>query len=273
MRHSILSLVCLVLLVSCSTGSGHANFELKQIPGTTVFESEEDWASTVIDGRFRLLNNVWNKQATSGRYRQKIFVNDDNGKKIFGWTWKWRDSIGPAAAPEIQTGFSPWNGEAGPDSGFPFLAGSKKLVVDYDISLTASGSYNLAFEFWAVSAVPPSKETITHEVMIWIASENLASAGVEVGKMAVDGHTFGVNMRKNHGDASGMYGNNKWTYVSLIAEKPILHGPLDIGQIIARLIEQGHLTTNLYIANLELADEVQRGSGTTIVSNYAVHVD
>jgi hypothetical protein len=169
--------------------------------------------------------------------------------------------------------FSPWNGEAAPDSGFPFLAGSKKLVVDYDISLAASGSYNLAFEFWAVSAVPPSKDTITHEVMIWIASENLASAGVEVGKMTVDGHAFGINMRKNHGDASGDYGNNKWTYISLIAEKPILHGPLDIGQIIARLIEQGHLTPKLYIANLELADEVQRGSGTTIVSDYAVHVE
>jgi hypothetical protein len=272
-RQSLFFTCGVVLWASCSTGGSRANFELKQIPGTTVFESEEDWASTVIDGRFRLLNNVWNKRATSGRYRQKIFVNDDNGKKIFGWTWKWRDSTGPAAAPEVQVGFSPWNGEAAPDSGFPFLAGSKKLVVDYDISLAASGSYNLAFEFWAVSAVPPSKDTITHEVMIWIASENLASAGVEVGKMTVDGHAFGINMRKNHGDASGEHGNNKWTYLSLIAEKPILHGPLDIGQIIARLIEQGHLTSKLYIANLELADEVQRGSGTTIVSDYAVHVE
>lgn len=273
MRRSFIFIAFLVFSTSCSTGSGHANFELKQIPGTTVFESEEDWASTLIDGRFRLLNNVWNKRATSGRYRQKIFVNDDNGKKIFGWAWKWRDSTGPAAAPEVQIGFSPWNGEAAPDSGFPFLAGSKKLVVDYDISLAASGSYNLAFEFWVVSAVPPSKDTITHEVMIWIASENLASAGVEVGTMTVDGHTFGINTRKNHGDASGMYGNNKWTYMSLIAERPILHGPLDIGHIIARLIQEGHLTAKLFVANLELADEIQRGSGTTIVSNYAVHVE
>jgi hypothetical protein len=272
MRRSLLFNCILVFLTSCSTGGSHADFDLKQIPGTTVFESEQDWASTIINGRFRLVNNVWNKRATSGRYRQKIFVNDDNGKPVFGWVWKWRDSSGPAAAPEVQVGYSPWTGEAAPDSGFPFRAGSKKVVVDYDISLAASGSYNLTFEFWAVSALPPSKDTITHEVMIWIAGENMGPAGSEVGKMTVQGYNFSINMKKNHGDASGRY-SNTWTYLALIAEKPILRGPLDIGQIIADLVEEGYLTPNIYIANLELADEVQRGSGTTVVSNYTVHVD
>jgi hypothetical protein len=261
-----------LLLAACSTGGGRADFELKQIPGTTVFESERDFASTVVNGRFRVVNNTWNKGATTGRYRQKIFVNDDGGKTIFGWAWKWRDSTGVATYPEVQVGYSPWGGEAAPDSGFPFLAGTKQVTVDYDITLTAGGAYNLAFEFWVVSALPPRKETITHEVMIWIAGEGLGGAGSEVGKMNVQGHELAINLRKNHGDASGVHGNT-WTYLALIAAQPVLHGPLDVGQIIAELLKRGDLTPKHYIANLELGNEVQRGSGTTVIRNFAVHVE
>jgi hypothetical protein len=237
-----------------------------------VFASEQDFASTIVNGRYRLFNNTWNRGASSGRHRQKIFVNDDHGKPVFGWAWKWKDSSGVATYPEIQAGVSPWNGEVAPDSGFPFLAGSKKLVVDYDITLEASGSYNLAFEFWAVSGLPPGKDTMSHEVMIWIAGERLAAAGSEVGKLTVQGTTYGVNLRRNHGDASGENANT-WTIISLLAEKPVLHGPLDLGQIIDYLLKQGYLTDKHYIANLELGDEVQRGSGTTIVRNYNVRVE
>ena len=272
MRGNPITLASIVLLAACSTGGGRADFDLKQVPGSTVFESEKDFASTVVNGRYRLFNNVWNKGATTGRYRQKIFVNDDNGKTIFGWAWKWRDSSGVATYPEIQVGQSPWVGEAAPDSGFPFQLGTKKLIVSYDIALAATGSYNLAFEFWAVSAVPASKDTITHEIMIWIAGERLGAAGSEVGKTTIQGNTFAINLNKNHGDASGANANT-WTIISLLADKPILHGPLDISQIIDFLLKNGYLESRLFIANLELGDEVQRGSGTTVIRNYAVTVE
>jgi hypothetical protein len=257
------------LLVACSTGGGRADFDLKQVPGTPVFASEQDFAATVVNGRYRLFNNAWNKGATTGRYRQKIFVNDDNGKPVFGWAWKWKDSSGVATYPEILAGVSPWHGEVAANSGFPFAAGSKKLVVNYDITLEASGSYNLAFEFWAVAALPPSRDTISHEVMIWIAGERLGAAGSEVGKMTLAGNTFAIIQKKNHGDASGV-NQNTWTIITLIAEKPILHGPLDVGQIIDYLLKNGYLTEKHYIANLELGNEVQRGTGTTVVRNYSV---
>ena len=265
-------IVSVLLMAACSTGGGHADFDLKRVPGSNVFESEIDFDSTLVNGRFRLLNNVWNKGATTGHYRQKIFVNEDNGKTLFGWTWKWRDSSSVVSYPEVMVGQSPWNGEAAPDSGFPFQAGTKKLVVNYDIALEATGSYNLAFEFWAVSGLPASKDAITHEVMIWIAGERLGAAGNLVGKTTIDGNAFSIFQNKNHGDASGA-NQNTWTIVSLLADKPILHGPLDIGQIIGYLLRNGYLEPRLFIANLELGDEIQRGSGTTIVRNYAVKVE
>jgi hypothetical protein len=272
MRNLMLSACLVSVLAACSTGGGRADFDLTTVPGTPVYSSEKDYAMTVVGDRYRLVNNVWNKGATSGRYRQKIFVNDDNGKPVFGWVWKWRDSTGVATYPEVQMGVSPWNGEAAPDSGFPFKAGSKKLVANYDIDLQASGSYNLAFEFWTVSALPVSKETIAHEVMIWVAGETLGAAGSEVAKATIGGNTFSVNLKKGHGDASGA-NQNTWTIISLLADKPILHGPLDLGAIIDYLMENKLVDRKVWIANLELGDEVQRGSGMTVVRNFSVTVE
>jgi Glycosyl hydrolase family 12 len=270
--HTLQAFAIVLVAASCSTGGGHADFDLKQVPGSKVYESEEDFAMTVVDGRYRLFNNAWNKGASTGRHRQKIFVNDDNGKSIMGWAWKWKDSSGVASYPEIQVGKSPWNGEAAQDSGFPFQVGSKRLVANYDIGLDASGSYNLAFEFWALSALPVSKDTISHEVMMWIAGERLGAAGSEVDKVTLQGNTFSVNLDKNHGDASGG-SQNTWTILTLIAEKPILHGPLDFGPIVDYLVKKGHLSTRHYIANLELGNEIQRGAGTTVVRNYNVTLE
>jgi hypothetical protein len=264
--------IWMVLTASCSTGGGRADFDLKRVPGTPVFESEKDFDATVVNGRFRVLNNVWNKGVTTGRYRQKIFVNDDNGQAVFGWAWKWRDSSGVAAYPEVQVGQSPWNGEAAPDSGFPFQAGTKKLVVTYDVALEATGSYNLAFEFWAIARPPAGTDTITHEVMIWIAGERLGAAGNLVGKTTIDGNAFSIFQNKKHGDASGA-NPNTWAIVSLLADKPILHGPLDIGRIIDFLLKNGYLDSNGFIANLELGNEIQHGAGSTVIRNYAVNLD
>lgn len=273
MRHTLRCSALVLFAASCSTGGGRADFELHKVPGSNVFSSEQDFASTVVQGRYRVFNNTWNKGASTGRHRQMIFVNEDQGKPVFGWAWKWRESNGVATYPEVQAGTSPWNAEAGMDaSGFPFEIGTKKLIANYDVSLEASGSYNMAFEFWTVSGLPPSKDTITHEVMIWIAGERLGAAGDMVGKTSIDGHTFSVFLRKNHGDMSGA-NQNTWTIISLLADKPILHGPLDVGHIIDYLLKNGYLRAGLYVANFELGDEVERGSGTAIIRNYDVRVE
>jgi hypothetical protein len=59
----------------------------------------------------------------------------------------------------------------------------------------------------------------------------------------------------------------------LVADKPILHGPLDIGAIIDYLLQTRLLDGNVYVACLELGNEVASGSGKTEVRNYAVHLE
>lgn len=47
---------------------------------------------------------------------------------------------------------------------------------------------------------------------------------------------------------------------------------LAIGLALASF-KNGYLESRLFIANLELGDEIQRGSGTTLIRNYAVNVE
>jgi cellulose 1,4-beta-cellobiosidase len=252
--------------------SMRADFELSGIDGTLVFESEEDFAATVVEDRYRVFNNVWNKGGTTGPHRQKIFVKESQGKPVFGWAWKWWQGTGVLTYPEVQVGQSPWVEGIAPNSGFPFRVGSKKLVVDYDVSMHASGSYNLAFEFWTVSSPPVSKGGIAHEVMIWIDENRLGPAGSLIATADIAGHKFRIFMENGHGDSSGA-NSNTWIIISLVSDKPILHGPLDVGAIIGYLVQNRLLDGNVYVACLELGNEVASGSGRTEIRNYAVHVE
>ena len=59
----------------------------------------------------------------------------------------------------------------------------------------------------------------------------------------------------------------------MLADKPVLHGPLDLGHIIDYLLKNGYLRAGLYVADLELGNEVERGSGTALIRNYNVSVE
>jgi hypothetical protein len=60
-----------------STGGGHADFDLKRVPGTNVFASEKDFDSTVVNGRFRFLNNVTEGYLESGLFIADVELGDE----------------------------------------------------------------------------------------------------------------------------------------------------------------------------------------------------
>jgi hypothetical protein len=257
---------------SCYFGGARPDFDLKGIPGTLKFQSENAWAAETVDGRYRLFNNVWNSKAISGPYRQKVFVKEEHDKPAFGWVWSVPDSQAPATYPEIQAGASPWNGAVVPDSGFPFQIGTKELVVSYDINLAASGNYDVTLQSWVVSALRPSKSLITHEVVIFIANERIPVAGERVAQTTLQGNAFSVYVDKYHRDATGNNANT-WTLISLLAEKPILRGPVDVGALFDFLLKSGHLDAQSYVANIELGTDIMRGSGSAVIRDFAVTVD
>ena len=182
----------------------------------------------------------------------------------------WRYGCGQL--PRDPSGPQPLGRRGRPQFGIPLSRGREEIVVDYDVSMRASGSYDLAFEFWAVSSPAVTKSGITHEVMIWLDENRLGPAGSLVATATIAGNQFRIFFANNHGDASGG-SSNTWTIISLLADKPMLHGPLDIGAIIDYLVHARLLDSNVYVACLELGNEVASGSGRTEVRNYAVRLE
>ena len=151
---TILAFPCLALFSGCR-GSVRADFNLSGIEGTTVYESEKNFASTTVDPPLSRFQQRLERKGQHGT------IPPESLREGIQWQTHFRLGLemvggrhGCGKLPEIQVGHSPWAGEVAPNSGFPFRVGSKKLVVDYDVSMRASGSYDLAFEFWAVSSHP-----------------------------------------------------------------------------------------------------------------------
>ncbi len=260
-RWHLSALVVGALLMLCSGKAGDG-----------MHEMGADWASVTLDGGYFLYNNVWNKDAAHGPHQQSIFWGAVAEKPAFGWQWHWPSSDGVVAYPEVIYGDSPWDQK--PRRAAPLLPlrlGSRRLTVDYDISVEASGICNTAFEFWTVSSLPASPSVITHEVMIWIDNKDMTPAGVWTDVFTLGGTTYDMFVRESHGDASGK-NPQKWTYVAFLARKPVLKGPLDISAFAAFLQSRKLLGRALYMTGLELGNEVVTGSGRTEVRGYTVAI-
>lgn len=263
--------VLLLLVLVSSSGLGAAKNYFEDNDGI-LQQNTADYATISVDGGYIVINNVWNKGATTGRYRQRIFTKDLNGKTAFGWDWKWGSSYTVVSYPEVLCGDTPWDTTYQSNGGLPFLAGSKDVTVNYNVDLDGTGIFNMAFEFWVASKAKAVARDITHEIMIWNYNQGMKPAGSKVDEVTFNGVDYDVYIRKNHGDASGS-NSNQWVYIAFEAKTPVLNGPLNIGEFIDYLIDEDILNENLYIATLELGNEVVQGSGRAVISNYSITVE
>jgi hypothetical protein len=260
------------LLISVITViSGCASVKMSDVSGIIIQESEAEWTTVVSQGKYRVLNNVWNKGAATGTGYQKVFLEKLNGAEAFGWQWRWSSQGSVVTYPEVIYGDKPWDMPSGMKSEFPFAAGTKKITADFNISLRATGTYNMAFSLWAVTDPSSPKETISHEIMIWNVNSFMTPAGSLKDSIVVDGVNYKMYARIGHGDASGGT-SHTWTYVAFVAERPVLKGPLDIGAFVGHLVKKGILTEKNYITSVELGNEVVNGSGCAEISDYSITV-
>lgn len=272
MHRRLLKLGWILLFLVLLTGSVFcASDRLLEEDEEIIQQSSADYATISIDGGYIVINNVWNKRATNGRYMQRIFTKEIEGEIAFGWDWKWGSSHTVVAYPEVLCGDTPWDTVHQTRNGLPFLAGTREVVVEYNVDLEGTGIFNMAFEFWVTSKARAFSRDITHEVMIWNYNHGITPTGSKVDEVTFDGVTYDVYIRKNHGDASGS-SSNQWAYIAFVAKTPVLSGPLKISDFIEYLIEEDILDETLYIATLELGNEVVQGSGRAVIRDYSITV-
>jgi len=274
MRNLIL-LMCLlfaIALVAAVVMFHHAS-AIPPVPGRILVQTSQEWGNIPFGtGECALVNNTWNRAAAGNGFEQSVFLSDVSGKQTVGWRWRapWHLLPRVVSQPEIICGNKPWDAKTRPDAGFPFRAGTTRLTADFDVKLRAHGVYNMVFSLWGVSAVPPTRNDITHEIMIWTVRAGQSPAGQRVDSMIVNGVTYDVYIEEHQRDASGQNANT-WTYVAFVAQKPVLRGPLDISAFVDYLLRRGTLLTTHYLTSLEFGNEVCQGAGVTEIQDFAIN--
>lgn len=239
--------------------------------GAVQVQSQERFAHLAVPPGCVLENNVWNDGAARGARFQRVYGAEREGKPVFGWEWRWASNGMVVAYPEVICGAKPWGPAHTGAAGFPFQARGRTLTVDFDVLQDVTGTYNLAFSLWAVSALPPRQQTITHEIMLHAKPFPFPPPGRSLKPLTVDGTTWDLYVKEGHGDDSGQAAN-KWTYVAFAAREPVLRGPLQVDLFLAHLIQLGVLPPDAWIASLELGNEVVSGEGWVRVSGFGFTV-
>jgi len=251
-------------------------------PGVVATVAEltrEDAATLRLPGGYTLINNQWNKRANPKRVTpyQDVFRAAGPRGPVFGWRWSWApQNVMVVSFPEVVHGTKPWDvpeGQAFPaDERFPFPAGSRKVTARFDVTQEITGTYDLAFEFWAVTDLAHPLRTISHEIMIWTDHAGpLQPAGEPAGSVVVDGVRFDAFLLATQTDMSGS-APNRWTFVTFVAEKPLRKGELTLSAFLDWCLAQKLLDRSAFITSVELGNEVVSGSGYTVLNDYAVTV-
>jgi len=220
------------------------------------------WSQFTI-GSYLVENNVWG-QGNITDFTQCIYRTGSGDSIHFGWNWDW--PIGNSdvkAYPEVIFGKKPWS-TSSTNTALPIkIQNLDEFYVVYDLDMVATGSYNLAFEFWVTTDSMSSETGITTEVMIWMDNNLIGPAGNIIGTVTFDG--FDYYLYQANWDS--------WTYFAFISAEPQYNGVLGVHHFVDHLVSQGMLNPDEYFADFELGNEVVYGMGQTDIQQYEIYVN
>ena len=220
------------------------------------------WSQFTI-GSYLVENNVWG-QGNITDFTQCIYRTGSGDSIHFGWNWDW--PIGNSdvkAYPEVIFGKKPWS-TSSTNTALPIkIQNLDEFYVVYDLDMVATGSYNLAFEFWVTIDSMSSETGITTEVMIWMDNNLIGPAGNIIGTVTFDG--FDYYLYQANWDS--------WTYFAFISAEPQYNGVLGVHHFVDHLVSQGMLNPDEYFADFELGNEVVYGMGQTDIQQYEIYVN
>jgi len=225
-----------------------------------------DWDELKIN-EYILSNNVWNKKEITN-YKQCIFKANDT--LPFGWTWDWPDGINydVKSYPEIIYGWKPFH-ESSSNTLPKQISNINYLTVSYNISISADGRYNTAFDLWIINSPVSHQDNRTKEIMIWIDKKGIEFNDSFVEKISIDGENYDFYFRK----ANSNYWNMNWDYIAFVKEYPKLDGTLDIYKFLNYLSNKNYILPNEYLACVEIGNEIVDGKGETKINNYSIQVN
>ncbi|MBT3608368.1 MAG: T9SS type A sorting domain-containing protein [Candidatus Marinimicrobia bacterium] len=217
------------------------------------------WAQETL-GPYIIENNIWG-QGSINNYTQCIYITEDSS---FGWNWDWpNQGYNVKAYPEVIYGKKPWSSQSTHPS-LPVKIGDvESFVVDFDLTMSGSGSYNLAFEFWVTSDSMSMEDEITTEVMIWTDQNIIEPAGTQIAIPFFDGYYYNLYQEIFDG----------WTYFAFVSDTPQHQGTLNVYNFLSYMVALGLLDQDEYIGSFEMGNEVVYGTGSTDIHEFSVSIN
>ncbi|WP_444943744.1 GH12 family glycosyl hydrolase domain-containing protein [Microbulbifer sp. ZKSA006] len=225
-----------------------------------------------------LSNNVWNKYAAKDDpWTQCLKERLVDGELQFGWSWSWpfgRQLI--YSQPQIKVGSSPWSPEPKFDDSFPLKMSSlTKLDISHHTESVSNGDHNTATTMWLISEEyrgdEQNRSVIAAEIMIWtyFTEGHFSPAGRKYSELTVNGAAWEVWYHKDWRDMSGVNDNN-WVYVSFRLKQPSMKISIPALELLSYAVKEGLISKELYIADVELGNEIMSGSGVTWIKDFTV---
>ena len=266
-------LVSLTLVLSACSITNKPVFETippKTLATNYALHSCNDWGRIAV-GPFTLENNVWNKGSREN-YTQCVFASNSTPPATMGWSWSWpadkREEV--VAYPELIYGDKPWSEEA-PSDTLPIKVSDRDILVSYNAALKASGVWNMAFSMWLTRSLPPREKNISKEIMIWTAKSGMLPAGYLRDRVSIGGIDYKIYINENHIPAQdGSTGG--WTYITFLSIEEHLSGTLNLGEFLGYLLDRQYIEDTLYLADIELGNEIIKGQGEFILSKFEIKI-
>jgi Glycosyl hydrolase family 12 len=234
-----LTLLLTVTLNGC--GGGAAGDSLANPPMATVTTLTclaDASASTVLG---RLHNNTWNRQAAGVQPWQQCLVQRGQGATLqVGWQWQWPTSTTTVLAyPSLVVGAKPWESGPGNDARFPrAIARTSRLVLDFELDTSATGSHSLAASMWLIRtptvASPPVVAAISGELLVTTSTSGAdwTAGRTPLALVTISGIAWQLWYEPNWSDASGGSAH-RWPLVAYTAVNPTTRARLDLRQFLA----------------------------------------
>ncbi|MCG2592023.1 hypothetical protein LZ009_04435 [Ramlibacter sp. XY19] len=216
-------------------------------------------------GTKHVYNNVWGAAAkidpVTG-HSQCVAVDESSVR------FEWRNfpsGRGQVKSyPHVTVGWD-WDGKITKESIFPMgVARAESLQSDFAVEMSAIGRYNLGFDIWLsrTSKVSEPREELTHEIMIWTASQGMKQYHPAIGSLTVAGRTFDLHTSSTQ--------EGKWRYIAYVAREPMTKGTLPVGAFFADLRRKGLLKGDEIIHGVSFGNEIVEGQGASTLRAFDV---
>ena len=207
MLRFMIGLVLSLVVLGCGGGGGSDDTGGIYFPPGGVREAD---GTIAYCGDFQLVewpplrfeNNTWGNQPMTGfelisDYYQCILAREGDAGIEFGWRWDWPLDRGHVKGyPEVHYGLKPFFNVPSSAPDMPVrISDIEEMTVRYDVSMTAEGTYNLAFDM--LLSPDASFEVVSHEIMVWVdRTEGVYGVSPQYAKGGQ--HDYRQHRQRNH---------------------------------------------------------------------------